>query len=82
MQNVPAVAVHRLAVNMVYEFLDPNDFTEKGIFKEDSFLRAVESFDFSAYSGKKVLVRVDFNVCNRAVFFRDRVFRWSFLFLL
>lgn len=57
MQNAPAVAEHHSAVNMTYTVLDPTDFTEKGIFSEDSFLHAVESFDFSTYSGKKVLVR-------------------------
>ena len=42
---------------MVYEVLDPNNFTNKGIFSEDSFLNSVQEFDFSVFSGKKVLVR-------------------------
>ncbi len=56
-QNVPAVAEHRLVVNMSFAILNPDDLLDDSVFKEDAFLESVEKFDFSQYKDKLVLIR-------------------------
>jgi len=42
---------------MTYSIVDPADFTSDGVFFEDAFVRSVNQFDWSQYSGRAVLVR-------------------------
>ncbi len=42
---------------MAFEIVDPKDFFTDGMFREAELLNAVDQFDWSAYSGKMVLVR-------------------------
>ncbi|HOD67022.1 MAG TPA: DUF2480 family protein [candidate division Zixibacteria bacterium] len=42
---------------MPLAILDPQEFTEQGMFTEDGFLARAESFDFSRFDGCHVLIR-------------------------
>lgn len=42
---------------MSFEVVDPVDFLTDGMFMEDAFLAKADTFDWSQFSGKKVLVR-------------------------
>ncbi len=42
---------------MTYEVVEPDQFTEGGMFRQDVFIRKIDAFDWSKFSGKKVLVR-------------------------
>jgi len=42
---------------MTFKILDPNDLLENGIFKEDAFVETTDKFDWTQFSGKKVLIR-------------------------
>ena len=42
---------------MNFSILDIKDLLNDGIFKEDAFVQATESLDWSLYQDKKVLIR-------------------------
>jgi len=42
---------------MAFEILDPQTFTDNGMFSEDEFLRLAEKHDWSRFADKNVLVR-------------------------
>lgn len=42
---------------MAFTSLNPDQFTEQGIFAEDTFLALIDQQDWSQFTDKKVLVR-------------------------
>ena len=42
---------------MAFEILDPQAFTDNGMFAEDEFLQRAESHDWARFADKNVLVR-------------------------
>lgn len=42
---------------MAFDVLDPEEFTDGGLFAEDVFLEKTSGYDFARFSGRNVLVR-------------------------
>ena len=42
---------------MAFEVVEPDQFTEGGIFRQDDFVRKIDEHDWTLFKGKKVLVR-------------------------
>jgi len=42
---------------MAFEILDPELFTDHGLFAEDEFLKRTAEYDWGRFSGRNVLVR-------------------------
>ncbi len=42
---------------MAFEIVDPEEFLEEGMFRQEQFLRKADAFAWDKYRDKKVLVR-------------------------
>lgn len=57
---------------MIFSVVDPSDFLNDGMFREDDFLAKVDSHDWTTYTDKKVLVRG----CSSGI-----IPPWAFMYL-